>query len=30
MRLNQVTIASRDVERAMVFYQKLGLQLIVR
>ena len=30
MRLNQVTIASRDVQRAIDFYKKLGLQLIVR
>jgi len=30
VRLNQVTIASRDVERAIVFYQKLGMHLIVR
>jgi catechol 2,3-dioxygenase-like lactoylglutathione lyase family enzyme len=30
MRLNQVTIASCDVPRAISFYSKLGLQLIVR
>lgn len=29
MNLNQVTIPSRDVERAIQFYQKLGLKLIV-
>ena len=30
MRLNQVTIASCNVQRAIDFYSKLGLQLIVR
>ena len=30
MRLNQVTIASRDVQRAIDFYKSLGLKLIVR
>ncbi len=29
MNLNQVTIPSTDVPRAVVFYQKLGLRLIV-
>ncbi len=29
MDLNQVTITSRDLERAIPFYQKLGLRLIV-
>lgn len=30
MRLNQVTVASTDVERAVAFYRRLGLRLIVR
>jgi catechol 2,3-dioxygenase-like lactoylglutathione lyase family enzyme len=30
MRLNQVTVASRDVARAAAFYEALGLELIVR
>lgn len=30
MRLNQVTVASADVERAVGFYRRLGLELIVR
>lgn len=29
MNLNQITIKSQDVNRAVKFYQKLGLQLIV-
>lgn len=29
MNLNQVTVPVLDVEKAIVFYQKLGLQLIV-
>lgn len=29
MNLNQVTIPSLDVEKAILFYQQLGLQLIV-
>jgi len=29
MNLNQVTIASTDVAKATIFYQKLGLRLIV-
>lgn len=29
MRLNQVTVATRDVERAIAFYRALGLRLIV-
>lgn len=29
MNLNQITIPSLDVERAVKFYQKLGLELIV-
>ncbi len=29
MRLNQVTLPSRDVERAKAFYLKLGFKLIV-
>lgn len=29
MNLNQITIPSRDVPRAVAFYQQLGLQLIV-
>ena len=29
MDLNQITIPSLDVEKAIVFYEKLGLQLIV-
>jgi catechol 2,3-dioxygenase-like lactoylglutathione lyase family enzyme len=30
MRLNQVTFATHDVERAIAFYRTLGLELIVR
>ncbi len=30
MRLNQVTVATADVERAIAFYSGLGLRLIVR
>lgn len=30
MNLNQVTVPVRDVERAIEFYQTLGLRLIVR
>ena len=30
MRLNQVTVATHDVERAIAFYRTLGLELIVR
>jgi len=30
MNLNQVTVPSIDVEKAIAFYEKLGLQLIVR
>ena len=30
MRLNQVTVATADVDRAIVFYRALGLELIVR
>ncbi len=29
MRLNQLTIPSLDVEKSVVFYKKLGMQLIV-
>ena len=29
MRLNQVTVATHDVERAIAFYRALGLELIV-
>lgn len=29
MRLNQVTVSTRDVPRAIRFYQQLGLRLIV-
>lgn len=29
MNLNQVTVPSLDLEKAILFYQKLGLQLIV-
>lgn len=29
MNLNQITIPSRDVPKSIVFYKKLGLQLIV-
>jgi catechol 2,3-dioxygenase-like lactoylglutathione lyase family enzyme len=29
MRLNQVTVAVQDVERAIAFYRALGLELIV-
>jgi len=29
MNLNQITIPSIDLEKAVVFYKKLGLQLIV-
>jgi catechol 2,3-dioxygenase-like lactoylglutathione lyase family enzyme len=30
LNLNQITIAVKDVERAIGFYQKLGLKLIVK
>ncbi|MBW4890226.1 VOC family protein [Mucilaginibacter sp. HMF5004] len=30
MRLNQVTVSVRDIERSVSFYQSLGLQLIVK
>jgi catechol 2,3-dioxygenase-like lactoylglutathione lyase family enzyme len=30
MRLNQVAVATHDVERAIAFYRTLGLELIVR
>ncbi|MEJ2162640.1 MAG: VOC family protein [Robiginitalea sp.] len=30
MNLNQVTVPARDVERAIAFYQTLGMHLIVR
>ena len=30
MNLNQITVPSTDVEKAIVFYKKLGLQLIVK
>jgi catechol 2,3-dioxygenase-like lactoylglutathione lyase family enzyme len=30
MRLNQVTIAARDLDRSIAFYRTLGLRLIVR
>jgi catechol 2,3-dioxygenase-like lactoylglutathione lyase family enzyme len=30
MRLNQVTVATHDVDRAIAFYRMLGLELIVR
>ena len=30
MNLNQVTLPSLDVERSIAFYQKMGMQLIVR
>ena len=30
MRLNQVTVATQDVERSVAFYRRLGLRLIVR
>jgi catechol 2,3-dioxygenase-like lactoylglutathione lyase family enzyme len=30
MQLNQVTVATHDVERAIAFYRALGLELIVR
>lgn len=30
MRLNQVTVPTRDLERSVAFYQTLGLKLIVR
>ena len=30
MNLNQVTVPTLDVERSIAFYQKLGLQLIVK
>jgi catechol 2,3-dioxygenase-like lactoylglutathione lyase family enzyme len=29
MNLNQVTIPSKDVKKAIEFYEKLGLELIV-
>lgn len=30
LNLNQITISVKDVERSIEFYQKLGLQLIVK
>lgn len=30
MRLNQVTVPSRDLEPAIAFYEQLGMQLIVK
>lgn len=30
MNLNQITIAVHDVEKSIVFYEQLGLQLIVK
>ncbi|MEM9836147.1 MAG: VOC family protein [Bacteroidota bacterium] len=30
MNLNQVTVPSRDLGRSILFYEKLGLQLIVK
>jgi catechol 2,3-dioxygenase-like lactoylglutathione lyase family enzyme len=30
MRLNHVTVATHDVERAIAFYRALGLELVVR
>ena len=30
MNLNQITLPSLDVERSIAFYQKMGMQLIVR
>lgn len=30
MNLNQVTVPSQDVERSIIFYQNLGLKLIVK
>jgi catechol 2,3-dioxygenase-like lactoylglutathione lyase family enzyme len=30
MRLNQVTVAARDLGESIVFYRKLGLRLIVK
>lgn len=30
MNLNQVTVSVTDIERAVIFYAKLGLQLIVQ
>lgn len=30
MNLNQVTVPSSDIERSIAFYQKLGLELIVK
>lgn len=30
MKLNQVTVPSRDVERSILFYRSLGLELIVK
>lgn len=30
MNLNQITVPSLDVEKALVFYKKLGLKLIVK
>src|SRR5215217_75923 len=30
MNLNQVTVSVADVERSIVFYEKLGLRLIVK
>ncbi len=30
MNLNQITLPSRDVEASIAFYQKMGMQLIVK
>jgi catechol 2,3-dioxygenase-like lactoylglutathione lyase family enzyme len=30
MQLNQVTVAITDIERSIIFYEKLGLKLIVK
>ena len=30
MNLNQITVPSLDVEKAIIFYKKLGLELIVK
>jgi catechol 2,3-dioxygenase-like lactoylglutathione lyase family enzyme len=30
MHLNQVTVAVKEIERSIIFYEKLGLELIVK
>ncbi len=30
MKLNQITVPTLDIEKSMIFYQKLGLNLIVK